>query len=194
MNVKLIIAALVAGSALVVAPYADAGQRYHRPGHKVQSVPKSSVVVNVGRSKYHYHNGVYYRARGNSYVVVAAPLGARVRSLPVGFVSFGIGVNRYFFVNSTYYLWHDDTKEYVVVEKPAGADEALTESSSGEIFVYPANGQTAEQTDRDRYECHRWAADESGFDPTKPNQSPALKTDYDRAISACLVGRGYTVG
>ena len=194
MKIKLISAVIIAGAILVFASCADAAQRFHRPGHKVQSVPKSSVVINIGRSKYHYHNGIYYRAHGKSYVVVAAPLGARVRTLPAGFISFGIGINRYFYVNSTYYLWHEDSQEYVVVEKPAGADEALAETSGNDIFVYPASGQTQEQMERDRYECHRWAADESGFDPTKANQSPALKSDYDRAISACLVGRGYTVG
>ena len=194
MKHSLHIAILVIGLTLVMASVTDAAQRHHRPGDRVQSVPKSSVVVKVGRSKYHYNNGIYYRPKGNGYIVVSAPTGARVRSLPAGFVSFGIGINRYFFVNSTYYLWHSDSREYVVVDKPDGADAALSDAGNGDIFVYPASGQSAQEIDRDRYECHRWAADETGFDPTKPNQSPAYKSDYDRAISACLVGRGYTVG
>jgi hypothetical protein len=29
------------------------------------------------------------------------------------------------------------------------------------VFVYPANGQSPEQTDRDRYECHVWAVNKT---------------------------------
>jgi len=34
------------------------------------------------------------------------------------------------------------------------------------IFAYPAKGQSSEQADRDRYECHSWAVQQTGFDPT----------------------------
>ena len=37
------------------------------------------------------------------------------------------------------------------------------------IMVYPAKGQTPEQLDRDRYECHVWAVQQSGFDPSRPD-------------------------
>jgi hypothetical protein len=36
------------------------------------------------------------------------------------------------------------------------------------VFVYPANGQSQEQTDRDRYECHNWAVAQTGVDPSRP--------------------------
>jgi hypothetical protein len=47
-------------------------------------------------------------------------------------------------------------------------------------FIYPANGQTAEQQDNDNYHCYRWAMDQSGFDPssgvvTAPATSSALR-------------------
>lgn len=45
------------------------------------------------------------------------------------------------------------------------------------IFVYPSNGQTAEQTDRDRYECHIWAVQQTGVDPSRPDASP-----YERVV------------
>lgn len=35
-----------------------------------------------------------------------------------------------------------------------------------DVYVYPSNGQSAEQTDRDRYECHMWAVNQSHFDPS----------------------------
>src|ERR1700722_10142423 len=45
------------------------------------------------------------------------------------------------------------------------------------IFVYPANGQSAEQTDRDRYECHVWAVQQTGVDPSRADASP-----YERVV------------
>jgi hypothetical protein len=35
------------------------------------------------------------------------------------------------------------------------------------LFVYPASGQSAEQTERDRYECHVWAVQQTGVDPSR---------------------------
>jgi hypothetical protein len=37
-----------------------------------------------------------------------------------------------------------------------------------QIMVYPAKGQSPEQLDRDRYECHVWAVQQYGFDPSQP--------------------------
>jgi hypothetical protein len=45
------------------------------------------------------------------------------------------------------------------------------------VFVYPTNGQTPEQTDRDRYECHIWAVQQTGVDPSRPDASP-----YERVV------------
>src|SRR5882757_9191478 len=45
------------------------------------------------------------------------------------------------------------------------------------VFVYPANGQSAEQTDRDRYECHVWAVQQTGVDPSRADANP-----YERVI------------
>ncbi|MEC4749152.1 glycine zipper family protein [Methylomicrobium sp. Wu6] len=33
-------------------------------------------------------------------------------------------------------------------------------------MVYPAQGQTQDQMSKDRYECHTWAVQQSGFDPS----------------------------
>ncbi len=35
-------------------------------------------------------------------------------------------------------------------------------------YVYPAKGQTAEQQQKDQYECHQWAVQQTGFDPSQP--------------------------
>lgn len=169
---------------------------YPSVGHQVRTLPQNHRVIMVKKNTYHYHNGVFYKpgARG-SYVVVRAPYGARVRTLPPGHVSFFLGSRRYFYVNLTYYLWDAPSAEYVVVEEPAGAEAAVaaSESASGEVFVYPAEGQGEEQRSRDRYECHLWAVKESAYDPSAADSDVAYASDYRRAITACLEGRGYAV-
>jgi hypothetical protein len=37
-----------------------------------------------------------------------------------------------------------------------------------QLVVYPARGQSPEQVERDRYECHVWAVQQTGFDPSQP--------------------------
>jgi len=34
-----------------------------------------------------------------------------------------------------------------------------------EVIVYPAQDQSAEQMEKDKYECYQWAKGETGFDP-----------------------------
>ena len=44
----------------------------------------------------------------------------------------------------------------------------LSQPVSGQdIYIYPAKSQTDEQLPEDRYACHRWAVEESGFDPSQ---------------------------
>src|SRR5258708_16161038 len=45
------------------------------------------------------------------------------------------------------------------------------------VFVYPAHGQSPEQTERDRYECHTWAVQQTGVDPSRADASA-----YERVI------------
>jgi hypothetical protein len=35
------------------------------------------------------------------------------------------------------------------------------------LYVYPAHGQSEQQLERDRYECHTWAVAQTGFDPSR---------------------------
>src|SRR5277367_3413961 len=59
------------------------------------------------------------------------------------------------------------------------------------VFVYPANGQSPEQTERDRYECHLWAVQQTGVDPSRPG-APA----YSRVVvqPATAPGAGTAAG
>lgn len=42
------------------------------------------------------------------------------------------------------------------------------------VYFYPAQGHaiSAEQQDRDKYECNTWAVQKTGFDPSLPNVPP----------------------
>jgi hypothetical protein len=40
-------------------------------------------------------------------------------------------------------------------------------SRAQDIYIYPAKGQSQSQQDRDRYECHSWAVQQTGFDPSR---------------------------
>ena len=49
----------------------------------------------------------------------------------------------------------------------AAALVLMSQSVMGQdIYVYAANDQSEEQLAEDRYACHRWAVEESGFDPS----------------------------
>jgi hypothetical protein len=41
-----------------------------------------------------------------------------------------------------------------------------------QVYAYPQQGQTPEQTDRDRYDCHEWAVKQTQFDPSAPGVPP----------------------
>ncbi len=45
------------------------------------------------------------------------------------------------------------------------------------VYVYPAQGQSPEQTDRDKYECHMWAVQQTGEDPSRQGAST-----YERVV------------
>src|SRR6202795_4735750 len=64
-----------------------------------------------------------------------------------------------------------------VVAPPPPRTVAVPAPPPQKVFVYPANGQSAEQTDRDRYECHVWAVQQTGVDPSRADASP-----YERVV------------
>src|SRR6185437_11747739 len=63
--------------------------------------------------------------------------------------------------------------------------------ASTDVYAYPQQGQTAEQQDRDRYDCHLWAVKQTGFDPSAPGVPPHERV---RVVSAPPSGTGTAVG
>ncbi len=86
----------------------------------------------------------------------------------------------------------DDSGDADQASAPAGAPESGA-GGSADVYLYPRNGQTAQQTSTDRYECHSWAVGQTGFDPTRSGgQQSGSDDDYRRAMIACLDARGYS--
>jgi len=191
------------------------GHNHYYPNHgvEVRSIPRAAVVVERGGERYWFHEGVWYRPRGPRFIVVAPPIGFFVPALPPFATVVVIGGLQYYYANEAYYVYREDQRQYEIVPPPDasppgagpgpappyGAAVGSAPPPSDNLFIYPKNGQNAEQQARDRYECHRWAADQTGFDPTRPGggvagpESGARRGDYFRAQQACLEARGYTV-
>lgn len=182
------------------APHA----RYYPPsGHVVRALPPGHHVAHHHHSRYYYYGGVWYRPYGAYYRVVAPPIGIAVSFLPDFYTTVWYGGAPYYYANSVYYARRAGAPGYVVTAAPAGAadysDPAAVSTVSDEIYVYPRQGQPDAAAARDRYDCHRWAVSQTGFDPSQPgggvpeSQNAAGRSDYRRAITACLEARGYSV-
>jgi hypothetical protein len=171
---------------------------YPKRGHVAPYVPHGAVVVRHSHSSYWYSGGVWYAPYGPRYVVVAPPLGVYVSVLPPYYTTVWFGGIPYYYANDAYYAWRASQRAYEVVDPPA-APATTTSPATENLYVYPRSGQTPEQTASDRYECHRWAVDQTGFDPTRAeggvssDRVKSSREEYFRAMTACLEGRGYSV-
>ncbi len=183
---------------------------YFDRGYTVRRPPPGGIggLHDHDGSRYWYHGGDWYRWRGGwyrwrggSWVVWGAPIGLYVPVLPPYFTTIWWGGVPYYYANDTYYVWADSRQQYEVVAPPAGIESGGSTQApvSDQLFVYPKSGQSSEQQAKDRYECHRWAMEQSGFDPTAAGGGvPAevameKRNNYFRAEASCLEGRGYTV-
>jgi hypothetical protein len=123
--------------------------------------------------------------------------------LPAVYATFWFDSIPYYYVDDIYYTWSPDYSGYVVTDPPPTEGSVPAETNDGSLqsggaaglYVYPKNGQSEEQTSTDRYECHKWASGQTGFDPTRAagSQPAASSYDYRRAMLACLDARGYSV-
>lgn len=105
----------------------------------------------------------------------------------------------YYYANDLYYTYSAADNGYVVSEPPpavgddeSGAAAAPASGAAADVYVYPRNGQSDQQTANDRYECHSWAVGQTGFDPTRGGQQSGNPDDYRRAMISCLDARGYS--
>ncbi len=52
-----------------------------------------------------------------------------------------------------------------------------TAAVSSRVYFYPMAGQSAEQQDRDRFECYNWAVKQTGFDPSQSRSVPRERVE-----------------
>jgi hypothetical protein len=71
-----------------------------------------------------------------------------------------------------------------------GAVATATPCQAQGLVIYPAKGQSPAQQDQDRYACHRWAVQQSGYDPSlaAPQPAPYGATPMRGAVRGAAVG------
>jgi hypothetical protein len=128
--------------------------------------------------------------------------------LPAVYATYWWNGYPYYYANDVYYTWNPSYDGYVATDPPpvtedgsapppatapgAAAPGAAISSDMDvgvggqQIFMYPKNGQSAEQQSSDRRDCQQWAASQVG----QGGQPQAA--DYRRAMLACVEGRGYS--
>jgi hypothetical protein len=176
-------------------------QYYFNRGFTVRRPPPGRQIMGRNGSRFWYSGGNWYRWRGGSWVVGAAPAGLSVPVLPPFHSTIWSGGVPYYYANDSYYRWDDAQQGYQVVVPPQGIESQATTlpPGSNQLFVYPRNGQSDEQQRQDRFECHRWAIEQTGFDPTvagggvPQGEASDQRDRYSRAEVACLEARGYSV-
>lgn len=148
------------------------GAGWYRPGLSigltVPLLPLGYSTYYVDRTPYYVHENTYYVRDGESYRVIDRPQEAPLPAGPPPVVAAPPVVN-------------GPAPTYVQQEK------------TGQLFAYPRNNQSASTATFDRIECERWGSQQTGYVPAQSADNAAKKGDYQRAVAACLEGRGYSV-
>ena len=125
--------------------------------------------------------------------------------LPLAYATYWYSGVPYYYANDVYYTYNPSYEGYVATDPPPVADAGAVSSTApvptdlssgappsdqgsgqmGQLFLYPKNGQSAQQQETDKAECQQWATDQAG----QVAQNPS---NYNRAMVACVEGRGYT--
>jgi len=65
-----------------------------------------------------------------------------------------------------------------------------------ELMIYPKKAQSAEQQEKDKFECYSWAKNESGFDPMAPPMSTEAPPQQQASRGGVVRGaaRGAALG
>ena len=119
--------------------------------------------------------------------------------LPLAYATYWYSGVPYYYANDVYYTYNPSYEGYVATDPPPVADSNPAPDGSagaipapgdgaaaaGEIYMYPKNGQSTEQQAQDKAECQQWATQQAG-------QVAQNGSDYQRAMTACVEGRGYS--
>lgn len=177
----------------------DHNRYYPPPDYRVKVLPQRRHTIHYHNRDYFYISGIWYLSSGASYVVVRPPLGIIVPILPPFYTTIWFGGVPYYYANDVYYVWRGDMNGYEVAAPPEKESDPPPAYVADELFAYPKEGQSEQQQADDKYACHRWGVDQTGYDPTQPPSNLSVKElnkkreEYNRAMKACLEGKGYSV-
>ncbi|WP_022979381.1 DUF6515 family protein [Ideonella sp. B508-1] len=161
---------------------------YPNVGWSVAAAPVGGISVAFGGGNFLFHGGVWFHPVGPRWVVVTPPVGIIAPMLPPAYTTLWVGGLAYYYANGVYYL-PDGPAGYRVVEPPTGVASvqpvAPPPKPAPDPIVYPRNGQSAAQTEADQRACNQWAM----------TQRDAMSdaSIFNRAVQACMDGRGYTL-
>ncbi|HEX3915362.1 MAG TPA: DUF6515 family protein [Steroidobacteraceae bacterium] len=176
------------------------GRYYPSFGTVRPALPDGYRPYYRGRDRFYFSGGIWYAPSGPGFVVVRPPSGLVISVLPPYYSTVWFSGVPYYYADNVYYSWQPDQNGYAVVDPPENADSPSPppDTSQQDLIIYPKNGQSKDQQAADQFECHTWAKGQTGFDPTQPGGSATggaamNRSNYDRAMSACLQARGYQV-
>ena len=109
----IVLGGLVLGSPSMVAK--GPGKEHSKASIKL-SLPNGAISVAVGKEKFHYHKGVYYKKTPRGYQSVKGPRGAVIRSLPRGYVRVVHKGKTYYRFNGVYY--QNTPGGFIIVSDP----------------------------------------------------------------------------
>jgi len=164
---------------------------YPAPGFIAPALPRGSVIIGHGRENFFFHGGIWYRPYGSSFRVIVPPVGLVIPILPSAYVTLQIGGVPYYYANGVYYTAVVGGPGYVVAAPPPPNVEATPvlpapmQPPRPDPIIYPRNGQSNAQLEADRQDCNRWAT-------TQPSAMSDASV-FNRAVEACMDGRGYTM-
>ncbi|MCU1727746.1 glycine zipper family protein [Pseudomonas sp. 7P_10.2_Bac1] len=169
----------------------------YRPGYVIDRFQGEYHQVPYHGQNFFFSAGYWYRPQGPRYVVVQPPYGIRVTVIPNYAREVWVGNSLFFVAAGAYYTYQPATQDYIVVEPPVTIVQPAPQpvSNGYDVVAYPMNGQTPAQINQDRYDCYRWAVDQSHFDPAHAAYAPAQSVvqTYRQAEGNCLNSRGYQV-
>ena len=174
---------------------------YPARDYVVTALPPEPLHLVFGGNHFYFKAGVWFRPAGANYIVVTPPVGVAIPVLPRSYTTLWVAGVPYYYANGVYYGQTPGVPGYTVVPPPPGYESAPMQpavspplpaappsvtSLNTALFVYPRNGQTEAQIGLDRSECNRWATSQVGLENSGDPR-------FQRALSACLDARGYTV-
>jgi hypothetical protein len=185
-------------------------------GHGAYGYPGHYYGYGHGYSTGPYWRGAYWRGGywgGGYWPRAYYGLGFAwfLPVLPLAYATYWYGGVPYYYANDVYYTYNPSYSGYVATDPPPAADSGAAGAAGGgpaaagqydssapnpgpgpgaggapgQIFMYPKNGQSPEQQATDKAECQKWASEQAG-------QVAQNGSDYQRAMVACVEGRGYS--